>query len=380
MGRSATSQRWQRLVEGVPIGRILGVPVLLSPSWLLLAAALTLGYGRLFDRQGPGALSYALAGGVVVCLAVSVLLHELGHALLCRRFGIGVRAVTLEMFGGYTEMDRDAPNPRQEATISLAGPAVSLALGLAAAAVMAMLPEHTVARQLAFQLAATNLIIAAFNALPGLPLDGGRALLALVWARTGDQYRASRVAGLAGVAVAVACLVAAVATGTRGGTAWLGALALAVVGFGVANGAVRAIGLGRLGARLPLLDALALARPIYRVPAGTSLHEAHRRAAAAGIDGPALAVAGADGAVLAVVDSAADAAVPADRRGDTAVETVAREVDGRVLPSGLRGADVLRAVGADPTGDYLVASGEDVVGVLRGADITNLLTSRETAR
>ena len=91
---------WRRLLDRLPVGRLAGFPVHLSPSWLLLAAALIIGYGRLLRHDGPAPLSYLLAAVLVGCLLVSVLLHELGHALTCRRYGIGVRAVTRERLGG----------------------------------------------------------------------------------------------------------------------------------------------------------------------------------------------------------------------------------------------------------------------------------------
>jgi Zn-dependent protease len=379
-------RRLRRLFDRLPVGRVAGFPVYLSPSWLLLAAALTVGYGRLLGRDGrllPPLAPYALGAGLVIGLLVSVLLHEFGHALACRRFGIGVRAVTVELLGGYTEMDRDAPTPRVEAAVSLAGPAVSLVLGLAASVGTVVLPHRSIGHELTFQLAASNLVIAVFNALPGLPLDGGRALLALIWARTGDPYRGSRVAGWAGRGFALACAAVAVALVARGPAfvgAYIGAAAVALVAVGVAHGAGEAIHMGRLGARLPLLDAGALARPVYRVPAGTALDEAHRRAAEAGAAGAALGVADITGVLIALVNADADAAVPADRRSAVNVDEVARPVDGRVLSCDLRGVDVLDAVRADPRGDYLVTSGEDVVGVLRGVDVAKLLTSRETAR
>jgi Zn-dependent protease len=371
---------WRRLFDRLPVGRLAGFPVHLSPSWLLLAAALVIGYGRLLRRDGPAPVSYLLAAVLVGCLLVSVLLHELGHALTCRHYGIGVRAVTLEMLGGYTEMDHDPPTPRIEAAVSLAGPAVSLVLGLLAAGAVAVVPGHTIGHQLAFQIAASNLLIAVFNILPGLPLDGGRALLALVWWRTGDPYRGSHIAGWVGRGLALACLAAAVLLGTRGGPVLVAAVAVVLVAVGVAQGAGQAVRLGRLGARLPLLDVAALARPIFRVPSGTVLAEAHRRADAAGATSAALGIADETGELVAVVDATADAAVPAGRRASVPVDEVARGLDGRVLSARLRGLEVLEAVRADPTGDYLVASGEDVVGVLRGVDVANLLTSRETAR
>ena len=367
----------------MPLGRLLGFPVVLSPSWLVLAAALTIGYGRLFHREGP--VAYAWGAGLVVSLAGSVLLHELGHALACRRLGIGVRSVTLELLGGYTDMDRDAPRPAVEAAVSLAGPAVSALLGLLAAAVAALTPPDVAGHEVAVQLAATNLVIAVFNTLPGLPLDGGRALLAAVWAWTGDQYRGIRIAGRAGWVVAGGCLAVAVVVAVRGrGSApgvghIVAVVALVLVALSVGHGAGQAVRLGRLGARLPLLNVVTMARPVFQVPTGTPLDEARRRVVEAGADGATLGVADAHGAVVALVIEALAAAVPEERRGRVTVDAVARSMAGRVLHPDLRGADVLRALHADPTGDYLVASGEDVVGVLRGVDVARLLTSRESA-
>ena len=135
----------------------------------------------------------------MVCLLGSVLLHELGHALTARRYGIGVRGITLELLGGYTEMDRDAPSPRVDLLVSLAGPAVSArARRWPRSPPPLALPDGTLADQLAFQLAVSNVIVAVFNSLPGLPLDGGRALRAAVWALTRDRHLGTEVAGWVG--------------------------------------------------------------------------------------------------------------------------------------------------------------------------------------
>src|SRR5689334_246069 len=204
---------------GIPLGRLFGVPVHLSPSWLLLAALVTLAYGQLLgsvEEPLPQPAAYAIGFGFVVCLVISVLLHELGHALTSRRFGIGVRGITLEMLGGFTEMEREAPRPSVELYVSLAGPLVSLVIGLLAAGMAVVLPAGTVAEQFAVQLALSNIVVAVFNALPGLPLDGGRALQAAIWAASGDQHLARRIAGWAGRLLAVATLVTALVLYERG--------------------------------------------------------------------------------------------------------------------------------------------------------------------
>jgi Zn-dependent protease len=367
-------------ISPVPLGRLGGFPVYLSPAWLVLAALVTVAYRRQASGHLPTPVGYALGAAFVLCLLVSVFLHELGHALVCRRYGIGVRAITLEMLGGYTEMDRDAPRPRVELAVSLAGPGVSLALGGLLAGLAVLLPAHTIGRQLAAQVAASNVVVAIFNALPGLPLDGGRALRAVVWAVSRDPHRGNRIAGWAGWILAIACTGVALVAYIRGGISLIGAALVVVVAFTMGSGAGQAIRLGRLGARLPLLDATTLARPIFCVPAGISLGEARRRATQAGAGSATLAVADGSGSPLALVDEPAAAAVPAGRWEEVPVDALARGLDlGRTIPAGLRGVDVLRAVQGDPAGEYLVTSGEDVVGVLRAADVARLLRARKAA-
>jgi Zn-dependent protease len=307
----------------------------------------------------------------------SVLLHELGHALVSRRLGTGVRGITLELLGGYTEMERDAPRPAVEAAVSLAGPAVSLGLAAVAAASTVVLPHGTLAAVFAGQVAVSNAIIAVFNALPGLPLDGGRALQALVWAVGGDPDRGRLVAARAGQVLAAACLAAGAAAFLTGHLSLVGLVFGVLVAGSVWAGATSAVRFSRVGARLHLLDVDRLARPVFAVPAGTSLGEARRRAAGAGLAHAALGVVDGDQRVRSVVHDAAAAAVPAERHDAVTVDALARRVDGdRSLRAGLRGGDVLRALEGDPVGEYLVTSGEDVVGVLRVADVARVLEPR----
>jgi Zn-dependent protease len=369
--------------SGLRIGRLFGFPVYLSPSWLLLAALVTFAYGEQLTRSRPqlsGGAGYLLGAAFVLCLVGSVLLHELGHAVASRRLGTGVRGITLELLGGYTEMERDAPRPAVEAVVSLAGPVASCALAVAAAGTAWVLPGGTVAALFAGQLAVSNAIIAVFNALPGLPLDGGRATQALVWAVTGDPHLGRRVAGRCGQALALGCVLAGAGLYLTGLLSALGVVFAVLVAGSVWFGASAAVRLGWAGARLHLVEVDRLARPIFRVPAGMSLGEARRRAAGAGLAHAALGVVDAADELRALVNEAAADAVPVDRRDWVPVDDLARRVDpARALPAGLRGGDVLRAVEADPVGEYLVTAGEDVVGVLRVADVARALEPRTRA-
>ncbi|WSN14849.1 site-2 protease family protein [Micromonospora sp. NBC_01699] len=355
---------------------MLGVPVYVNASMVLLVVLVTVLYGGLVRRELElsQVTGYLVGFGFVVCLLGSVLLHELGHAVTARRNGIGVRGITLELLGGYTEMDRDAPTPRVDLMVSLAGPAVSLVLGLAAVLATVLLPDRTLPDQFALQLAVSNLIVAVFNILPGLPLDGGRALRALVWAVSRDRHLGTEVAAWAGRAVAVGTVVLVGVLTWVGLIVPLGLALIVVVAFTLWQGAGQSIRMARISRRFPLIDLHRLARPVFRVPTGTPLAEAQRRGVAAGPAPVALGVDDSSGRLVALVDRAAAEAVPVDRRPWVAVDTVARGLDGLpTMPVGLDGEEVIRVVQTDPGAQYVVTSGEDVVGVLHIADLAQLL-------
>jgi Zn-dependent protease len=361
---------------------VLGIPVFVHASMLVLAALVTVVYGN-YVRTELGLASpwgYLVGFGFVVCLLGSVLLHELGHALTARRHGIGVRGITLELLGGWTEMDRDAPNPRVDALVSLAGPAVSLVLGGLATGAALALPDRTVAGQIAFQLAVSNILVAIFNVLPGLPLDGGRALRAVIWALLKDRNRATEAAGWAGRALA--CTAAMVVF-------WLyrlqtltvfGLLFVMLVVFTLWQGAGQSIRLARMTRRFPLVDLAVLARPLLTVPAGTPLGEAQRRRADDPRPDVMLAVSDSAGNLTGLVDPVAAERVPVDRRPWVAVDSVSRSRD--EVPSlalGLSGEQVVRVLQAHPAAQYVVTSGEDVIGVLRIGDVAAVLEPRRPA-
>jgi Zn-dependent protease len=379
----------RRARPGIPLGRVAGVPVSLTVSWLILAVLLTITYHAYLAAQRPALSStvgYVVGGGLVLCLLASVLLHELGHALVARRLGIGVRGITLELLGGYTELDRDSPSPRVELTVSLAGPAVSFGLGILAVLAAYVLPSGSLAEELARQLAFSNLVVAIFNVLPGLPLDGGRALRAGIWAASRDRHLGDRVAGWVGRLVAAASVVTVLLLLAANVVTVLGAALIILVSLTLWAGAGQAIRAGQFGPRVPLLNAGQLARPILPVPPDTPLAEALRRhaeAAEAAGDGrvPVLGVVNSAGQLLGLVDETAAAQVPLERRPWVTAETVARQLHaGRVLPAELAGQALIDAVRSNPASEYVVTVGEDVLGVLRVADVMHVLEPRGRAR
>jgi Zn-dependent protease len=191
--------------DGIPLGRIAGIRVAANWTLLIVVALLVLGLaGGVFPREYPGVAAgwYLVAAlvGAALFLA-SLLAHELAHALVARRAGVAVESITFWLFGGVARLGGDASTPVAALWIALVGPLTSLALGGLFAAVAAGLRgagAPSVVAGVAGWLAWTNLGLAAFNLLPGAPLDGGRVLRALLWFRHGDGDRAARTAARAG--------------------------------------------------------------------------------------------------------------------------------------------------------------------------------------
>jgi Zn-dependent protease len=366
---------------GLRLGRVLGIPVYLRWSWLLLATVVVILYAEVLTATLPQLDQtgrYAFAVGFVLCLLLSVLLHEIGHALVARHYGIPVRAITLEVLGGYTEMETDSPHPRADLQDSIIGPIVSAVHGGAALAAVHELPHggsgQGVVRQLAFQLAFSNLLVAVFNALPGLPLDGGRAVRALVWRATGNRHTGTSVAGWFGRVLAVALVATAAVLGLLTRTGIATPLLLLLLAGTMWQGATVAILQGRILSRLPRLRLRELSRPVVAVPTGTPLAEAARRVAESALQDPAVAVADSGGRLVALVHGPSAAAVPTERRPWVPIDSVARAIDpGGALSIELTGEEIIRAIRAHPAPDYLVVDGTQVVGVLRVADLDKAL-------
>ena len=192
------------LARAVRVATIRGIEVRLDPSLVVLAVLLA---WLLTTRFGPvhgTGVAWALAGVGSVLFFVSILLHELGHALEARHRDIPVKGITLLLFGGVTEMHTESRHPRDEFVIAAVGPYVSLvvagAFHLLAAVARTLFPAGLGApvAELATLLAALNLLLALFNLVPGAPLDGGRVLRAGLWWLLGDRLRAVRISARAG--------------------------------------------------------------------------------------------------------------------------------------------------------------------------------------
>lgn len=220
----APGRRGSRRVRLATVG---GVPVLLSPSWLVVAAVVTFLFADSASSAtglAPGPAAYAVAFALAVLLALSVLVHEAAHAVAARAYGLPVSEIVVDLWGGHTALGRPR-TPGASAVVSVVGPLANVALAVLAEAARRLVvvdapasPEAVVSFLL-LGTALSNALVGVFNLVPGLPLDGGRVLEAAVWKATGSQDTGGVVAGWSGRVVAVALLaVVVVPPVLRGGT------------------------------------------------------------------------------------------------------------------------------------------------------------------
>jgi Zn-dependent protease len=310
---------------GLLMGRPFGVPVYVAPSWFLVAALITWVFGGQLDRVLPelGAARYLVALFFAVAFYGSVLVHELAHTVAALRFKLPVRRIQLQFFGGVSEIEKEAETPGREFVLAFVGPLLSLILSGIFYLAMQPVEPGTVPGVLLAGLMVSNLIVAAFNLLPGLPLDGGRMLRAVVWKITGRPMSGTIAAAWVGRALAVSVLIGLpllTQTGALGSNtedisgmdtvtdALLAAILAAIIWTGAGN----SLRMARLREHLPELRARNLTRRAVPVETNTPLSEALRRANAAGAR--ALVVVDADGQPLSLVREAAIVGVPEHRR------------------------------------------------------------------
>lgn len=308
----------------VRLGTIAGAPVRLSWSWLLIAAVITLAFGPQIQRALPslGGGAYAVALGYAVLLALSVLAHEAAHALTGCAFGQRTEEIALTLWGGHTQFRSPSARPLDTVLTAMAGPTANLVLaGLAHLAARAVAGPSVPALLLEVTVWA-NLLLAAFNALPGTPLDGGRMVESAVWAATGSRARGVEAAGWAGRVVAVGVLAAVLGPPILAGRApdvFVVVLA-AWVALTLWRGADDAVRHGRWSRRLETLRLEQVETPAVALPEHLGVAEALAQA-----DDGRRAVVAVDGAgrPRGVLDLTAAVALTPARRTTTPLAAVA---------------------------------------------------------
>jgi len=312
-----------------------------------------------------------VAAAFVVLLYVSVLVHELSHSLVARGYGLPVRRILLYPLGGFSEIEREPPTPGREFLVSAAGPALSLALAAAGFGLMHVVSRDSIPGALVWQLGWANLIVGLFNLLPGLPLDGGRMLRAVIWKLTGRQSTGTIAAAWAGRALAVSLFVLPFVLSQvngRGGDL-VSVLWLAVIAVFMWTGAGQAIKATRFRERLPALQARRLARKAVSVAADTPVAEAIRRAEEN--QARAVVIVDHEDKPIAILNETAVMATPEQRRPWLEAGALARTLEpSLVLSADLSGLALLEAIRRAPATEYLLVepSGQ-VYGVLAARDV-----------
>jgi Zn-dependent protease len=244
---------------GIPLGRIFGIRLVIDWSWIFIFLLVTwnLAAGVIEPSQPGWGDGFAIVLAVIASLLffASILAHELAHSLVARRFGLPIRDITLNLFGGVSTIQREPPSPRAEFLIAIVGPLTSIVLGLIFLLLGGLSlnavqhPTTTLSRlnpisALLLWLGPINILVGLFNLIPGFPLDGGRVLRSIIWAATGNLRRATHWASWVGQAIAIVFIVTgiAMAFGTRVpvfGTGVVGGLWLAFIGLFLNNASVQ---------------------------------------------------------------------------------------------------------------------------------------------
>jgi len=246
--------------NGFRLGRVFGIELRIDPSWFFIFVLVTwnlaAGFGQMHPDWG-GPLQFSLALAAAILFFASVLAHELSHSLVARAKGVPVRRITLFLFGGVSNIEREPPSPGHEFVIAVVGPLSSILLGVLFGALgsFAAPGRHPLLANPAeaiksfgplatmfLWLGSINFTLGLFNLVPGFPLDGGRLLRSLLWAATKDLKRATRYAAQVGQAVGWIFIFAGLSMVFGGrvpvfGTGFCGGLWIALIGWFLKNAA-----------------------------------------------------------------------------------------------------------------------------------------------
>ena len=345
----------------------------ISPYWIVIAAAYVIYYAtQLSGALAAGAGRYLLAVAFVVLLYLSVLVHELSHSLVALGYGLPVRRIVLYPLGGISEIEQEPQTPTREFLVSAAGPGLSLVLAGIAWGLTQVFTSGW-SGELVWQLMWVNIIVGGLNFLPGLPLDGGRMLRAVVWKFTGRPATATIAAAWTGRGLAIALLAFPFFfMGRLAGGSMFAILSFVVIAAFMWVGAGQSIRATKFRERLPELQARRLARKAISVPASTPLAEAIRRADEA--HARAVVIVDPDSKPIAILNEAAVMATPPQRRPWIEAASLARTIESTlILPADISGMALLDAVRRAPASEYLLVepSGQ-VYGVLATRDLDHV--------
>jgi Zn-dependent protease/predicted transcriptional regulator len=228
--------------SGLRIGRILGIPIYVHASWMIIFALITMSLAVQFTQEHPQWTSvqhWSVGIATSLLFFASVVFHELSHSMVARAYKIRVISITLFVFGGVARIGREPAKAIQEFNIAIAGPLASFFLGGIFYGLALIFPYSQMIGALATWLGFINVRLALFNLLPGFPLDGGRIFRAIVWGVTKDFSRATKIAGTSGKIVAYGMILFGAGVAMRG--QWSSGLWLAFIGWFLLNAAQESV-------------------------------------------------------------------------------------------------------------------------------------------
>ncbi|MBL6275931.1 site-2 protease family protein [Micromonospora fiedleri] len=357
------------------LGRIAGVPVGVNWSVLVIFALIWWGLSaNLFPASYPGrsVVAYVFAGlAAAVVFFLGLLAHEVSHAVVAKRNGLGVQGITLWLFGGVAELRGEARTPGAELRIAGVGPLVSLIIGAffgVIAMVLGVAGVQGLLLGVMAWLAGINLLLALFNVLPAAPLDGGRLLRAAVWKATGDRTRASVVAARAGWVLGVLLIGLGLWRFLSG--AGFGGLWLALIGWFLIGAASMEERQARMGSALRGVRVGEVMTPQPQTASGQltvadfvdNYLFAYRHTALPLTE---------DGRPVGLVTLDRVRGVPSDQRSSTTLEAVACRADDLVLASpDEQLTDLLPRLSECADGRALVVANGTLVGIVSPSDIS----------
>jgi Zn-dependent protease len=360
---------------GILVGRPYGVPIYVSPSWLLFVAFITVQFAPVVANAVPGIGTprFVVAAGFGVFLGISVLAHEVAHCAVARRLGIPIERISLSFLAGHSALAREPETPGRSSAVAVAGPVTNLLIAGCSLVAFRFLPSGSIGSVLAAGLTWANAVVGLYNLLPGLPLDGGQLLRAAVWRVSGSARAGTIGAAWAGRLIAGATAVAAIlilrsgSTGSQISVVW--ALLIAAMLWISSTQVLRQ---QAVRDRLPGISARSLSRSAISVSAALPLAEAVRRAQEAHAQG--IVIVDDEGRPTGVVKEAAVTATPAGRRPWIDVGSVARSVSGRdLIEASLSGEALLTRLQSGLATEYVVIDSGSIFGVLAAADVARAL-------
>ncbi|HEX5989833.1 MAG TPA: site-2 protease family protein [Solirubrobacterales bacterium] len=368
-------------MQSIRLGRLAGIPIGVQPLWLLIVALITVTLGAAYyPDEAPGiapAAAYALGLLSALLLFASILLHELGHAVVARRHGVEIEEIDLWLLGGVARMSGYPRHALDELRFAIAGPAVTLVIAAVFGGIALALPGSAprwLEALVAYQ-ATINAAILVFNLLPAFPLDGGRVARALLWWRRGDISSATETAAKIGRGFGYGMIGLGILAFLGGG---FGGLWLALIGFFVIAAAkaeenglrVRIALSGRSAGRL-------MSCPAVTIPAATSVEEAvgsyfltAKHPAFPVVEGSR---------VTGLLDTAAVERVPPRRRADTRVGDIVDRDPDLVVREDQDVAEMLERPAFIRMGRAAVLTGDGRIGLLSITDVNRVLQALELA-